>query len=104
MFCNQIEEQFCSEMLILSNKTHQGEGFFCAMVISLLYFVQFHLPPWKELLRQLFIVIRIMRAGALLSLQLGKSVIFSGVSLVLMRRETGLQQSSDGEHWCCWRS
>jgi len=55
---------------------------FCARVIYLLHFVLFHLLFWKKLIKWLIIVIRIMQAGAFSSLQLGKFVIFSGVSLI----------------------
>lgn len=102
IFCNHREKQFCLETVLLWNRRHQGE--FCATVISLLYFVLFPLPSWKELLKWLIILIMIIQAGAFPSLQLGKFVICSGVSLIKMREETGSQLGGAGEHWCSWRS
>lgn len=86
-FCNQEKKQFCSETSFLSNRRHQGE--FCATVISLLYFVLFHLPSRKQVFKWLILVIRIMQTGAFPSLQCGKFIIFSGASLIDTKRETG---------------
>lgn len=45
MFCNQGEKQFCSEMLFLTNSSHQGEfvlcysnfsSVFCSLLFTLL--------------------------------------------------------------------